>query len=627
MKQNWIVIVGMVQVLFGFAQNNLYHYSINLSEVKEDKVKVHLECPVITQSRIKYHFPMTIPGTYAVLDYGRYIENFTALDKNSKPLPIKKQGNNTYLIEKANFLHSIIYTVNDTWDAKTKKNKIFEPAGTNIQAEKNFVLNAGGWFGYFEGKENLPIRLEVQKPSNLYGISVLPSVGDSQKQIFTAENYHELIDCPIMFSSPDTISFVIRNARVRISVFNEAGIPRSAQIYQEIKKSMQAISDFLGGDLPVTRYDFIIYLKDYTTFSSAFESKPSIKVLLKLYKALKGQAFGALEHGNSSFYFLPEFGNEVAISMIKDVCIHEFLHILQPLSLHSELIGNFNYVEPKMSKHLWLYEGVTEYFAGISQLRGKIITPEQYLQNILLKKIEGAEKYPEKKMSFTEMSKNVLKNPYKKQYPQVYLRGALMGAMLDIEIIRLTDGQKTLKDVVLALCEKYGKYKSFNEESFIQEFVQEVHPDLQKFFDDYVTGTKPLDLQKFFACVGIDYKASQKIRVPKHPIKHNDVKTERGIIQKPEHKISYVGKKEQFGLQVGDIVMETDIQKVIKNEEGEFLPEGTKTSLSVYRNGNLVSIPYTVIYTEKPELVKHQIINLKNKSSLQEKYYQRWINN
>ena len=95
-------------------------------------------------------------------------------------------------------------------------------------------------------------------------------------------------------------------------------------------------------------------------------------------------------------------------------------HILT-LGLHSEEIGDFNYINPKMSKHLWLYE-VTEYFAGISQVKGGVITKDEYVRSVLKGKIKSAEKPPTKKISFTEMSENVLQNPYKRQYNQVYRR-------------------------------------------------------------------------------------------------------------------------------------------------------------------------------------------------------------
>ncbi len=79
------------------------------------------------------------------------------------------------------------------------------------------------------------------------------------------------------------------------------------------------------------------------------------------------------------------------------------------------------------------------------------------------------------------MSENVFNKPYKELYPQVYTRGAVMVMLLDFEIMRLTEGNKTLKNVIFELSKKYGENKSFEENNFIEEFVAMVHPDLQFF--------------------------------------------------------------------------------------------------------------------------------------------------
>ena len=178
-------------------------------------------------------------------------------------------------------------------------------------------------------------------------------------------------------------------------------------------------------------------------------------------------------------YYLPDFGGTTVLDGMADVCIHEFFHILTPLGLHSEEIGNFDYINPKMSQHLWLYEGITEYFAGISQLKGGVIDKEEYIQSLLRGKIRAADRYPTAKMSFTEMSENVLKNPYKKQYGQVYQRGALMGALLDIRIMELTGVKKTCTTSSSLCATFYGPNKSFKDPQIIAEFVALVHPDLQ----------------------------------------------------------------------------------------------------------------------------------------------------
>jgi predicted metalloprotease with PDZ domain len=60
-----------------------------------------------------------------------------------------------------------------------------------------------------------------------------------------------------------------------------------------------------------------------------------------------------------------------------DVVSHEFFHIVTPLSIHSKEIQDF-YNDPKMSEHLWMYEGVTEYFANLFQINQGLITEEDF---------------------------------------------------------------------------------------------------------------------------------------------------------------------------------------------------------------------------------------------------------
>jgi predicted metalloprotease with PDZ domain len=58
---------------------------------------------------------------------------------------------------------------------------------------------------------------------------------------------------------------------------------------------------------------------------------------------------------------------EELVKSMMDVVSHDFFHIVTPLSIHSKEIQDFDYNDPKMSEHLWMYEGVTEYFANLSK--------------------------------------------------------------------------------------------------------------------------------------------------------------------------------------------------------------------------------------------------------------------
>lgn len=605
-------------------QKTGYHsYTLDLVNVKDDRVKVTVDATKMNFGDYivgaEFNFPATIPGTYATLDYGRFIKDFKAYGAESKSLKVKKKGN-TYVIKGEP--KKIEYWVDDSFDSKVRKNKIFEPAGTNNQEGRNFLINAAGYFGFFTGAEEMPITLEVKKSPSLYGLSAMKGYSYGNTQNFHAKDYHQLLDCPIMFSKPDTTSFKLGPTKVTIGVFSESGRKLSEDIYEQVRLSMGAIESFLHGDLPVDRYAFIFYIKDLSEFQGLMEgTEIKLGTIVKALRELNGQGFGALEHGNSSVYYLPDFGNDMVLDQIADVCIHEFFHIITPLGLHSEEIGNFNYIDPQMSKHLWLYEGITEYFAGISQVKGGVITRDEYIRSILRQKIVTADRYPTDKMPFTEMSENVLHKPYKKQYIQVYQRGALMGALLDIRIMELTQGEKDLLDVVLELRDTYGPDTSFKDDGFIEEFVALVDPDLQQFFDDYVSGTEPLPVQEYLAKVGVEYDRNYFGPLIAHPVNDNDVKRSRLIVGQ-KVTIKKVGKDDFMGFKSGDKVSILD-DKLFSGPQA--LEPGETIEISVSRDGQDIQLPYKVRTIEGSK--SHYIREVQDMTAAQAALQLLWFSN
>lgn len=593
-----------------------------MNNVVNDRVKVTVDASMVglgesADGRYRFNFPATIPGTYATLDYGRFIHDFKAFGSDDQPLKVKKKKN-TYLIKGKP--ERIEYWAEDTFDAKIRKDKVFEPAGTNNQVRRNFLLNHAGYFGFFEGQEELPVTLEILKSPSLYGLSAMDSYSYGNTQVFNARSYHHFLDCPVMVSKPDTTSFKLGGAKVTIGVFTENGRELSEEIYGAVETSMKAIENFLEGDLPVDNYAFIFYIKDYTEFEGLFNgTEISARLIFKAIRELAGKGFGALEHGNSSVYYLPDFGGNSVLDDMADVCIHEFFHILTPLGLHSEEIGQFDYIDPKMSQHLWLYEGITEYFAGISQVKGGVITKDEYIRELLRAKLKSSDKFPNEKMSFTEMSENVLDKPYEKQYMQVYQRGAVIGALLDIRIMELTDGQMTLRDVILELRDRYGPNKSFKDEDIIAEFVSIVHPDLQEFFDRYITGQEDLPSSEYLAKVGILYDRSYVGELQKHPIRDEDLKTKR-IPRTNQYLIKKVGKNCQLELEKGDKVRVLDAE--LSGPYG-MADAGTEVMIEVDRNGKVFEIPVTL--ENKKGAKAHYIRFDKNASTEAQRLQTLWL--
>src|ERR1041384_2850132 len=90
-----------------------YHYSVNLTAVVNDKIKVELVPPDINQEVIEFMFPAMVPGTYEVYDFGRFVSNFSVTGKDGTSIKIEKVDVNTYRLSPASRIERISYTVDD----------------------------------------------------------------------------------------------------------------------------------------------------------------------------------------------------------------------------------------------------------------------------------------------------------------------------------------------------------------------------------------------------------------------------------------------------------------------------------------------------------------------------------
>lgn len=477
-----------------FAQQ--YKYAVDIKNIQDDKVNVELVPPVLKENQAVFSFARVIPGSYSEKSFGKYIEDFTALDKDGKALKVKKLNANQYEVQDAGKLALIRYRVNDTWDTPDK-DFIFQPGGSNIESGNNIVMNNHAFYGYFEGYSKLPFQVKVTKPAELYASTHLNvDRKNSNEDWLSAKDYVYLADNPVIYCKPDTTSFQVGKSRINISTYSATGMVKSEQLAGYLKPMANALQEFFHG-LPVDSYQFLFYFEDPEKALTGKEND--------------GGGYGALEHNYSSLYFLPEIAYEPRLkSMVNDVTSHEFLHILTPLNLHSEHIENFDFVNPIMSKHLWLYEGVTEYFSNLVQLQSGIITEKKFFEN-MRDKINEAAEYGD--FAMTKMSEQVLDANYQPKYASVYNRGALLGLMLDITIRENTNQQKDLKSVMMGLAGKYGAGKPFTDNTFLAEFVQASHPAVATFIANYIDGDKPLPYAETFEKLGYEFKTVKRIDV------------------------------------------------------------------------------------------------------------------
>jgi len=509
---------------------------IDLNNIKDDKVTVTVIAPKFNSDEAVYHIPKTVPGTYSTDDYGKYIDNFKAFDKKGTPLTVSKTDENSWKIGNAKKVAKITYEVNDTYDIEDR-HEVFSPAGSNIDAGKNIMLNTHAFVGYFSGIKDLPYRVSISHPAVLWGATSMTDLDATDtRDVFVTPRYAELVENPIMYAKPDYTTFNVSGMEILIAVYSPHGLHTAESITPGMKTMMTAQKNFLGKFNSTKKYSVLIYLSDVQSQNDA-------------------HGFGALEHPTATTVVMPEaMSGEELSEQLKDVVSHEFFHIVTPLTIHSKEIQNFDYNNPKMSEHLWMYEGVTEYFANLFQVNQGLIDEKAFLERMAGKIANAAEM--DDTMPFTKMSTNVLSKPYKDQYLNVYEKGALIGMCIDIIIREKSNGERGILDLMQKLSAEYGVNKAFNDNELFAKITELTYPEVSEFLNTYVAGPTPIPYDTYFAKMGV---TKTEIKVPGN-VFLKDMRTPYISVNQATKEIFVIpGEVNDFyknlGIQGGDVLM------------------------------------------------------------------------
>ncbi|MEP5256469.1 MAG: peptidase M61 [Winogradskyella arenosi] len=599
--KNYLAIFGLSVVLVGcgtakpnindLAVSNPIVTALDLTAVNSDRVPVTINPGRFTTETVTYRLPRVVQGTYSVSDFGKYVDDFKALDYDGNELTVTKVDDNTWTIAEATKLDVIQYYVNDTFDVEKVGGiggeQPFSPAGTNIE-DDNYVLNLHGFVGYFDSLKNNQYALDVTAPADFVRTSALETKGSTTSEDgqsvttnYFAPRYFDITDNPMMYGKLDVEEFMVGDIKIVLSVYSPNGIHTAASQKETVFKMMEAQKAYLGDVNSTPRYDIYLYLSDGS------ETAP--------------KGFGALEHHTSTVVVLPESSTiEALAASIVDVVAHEFFHIVTPLSVHSEDVHYFDYNQPTFSKHLWMYEGVTEYFAQHFQVYEGLVDAQTFY-NTMQSKIKISQRMDDA-MSFTVMSENVLKEPYASNYYNVYQKGALIGMCIDILMRKESHGERSMLSLMKELSAKYGKNKPFDDDKIIAEITAMTYPSVGEFLNTHVQGDVPINYNTFFEMVGL---VQGETEVETNYIFAGgqniifDADQEKGILF-----FSAMALKNSFwkaqGVQEGDIITKVNGKELNLLNAKEVLggmfswQEGQEITMDLERNGEPVVIKTTL---------------------------------
>jgi predicted metalloprotease with PDZ domain len=454
------------------AQQSPLGYAINLNQRADDSFEVTAWVGGLTEANGIYQFAATAPGTYQVMDIGRFVRSFEAFDAMGQPIPVERVSVNQWKLSAPARARTLRYTVAETWDTPVDQHQIYLMCGTSMEQD-HVLINPHAVIGYPTGMQARPIRLRIAYPA---AWNVGTALERDRSGAYLAEDFDHLVDSPILLGRLSEARTRVTGVPVEIYTYSRTGKIRSSQLLGAMDDMLQAAGRFLG-KLPVDRYTFLYHFDQ--------------------------RAAGAWEHSLSSEYVLQEseFTDSVG-RYVTDIAAHEFFHIVTPLNLHSEIIEHFNFVTPVPSQHLWLYEGTTEWAAHAMQLRSGLKSLDEYLARVIQKMQTDRTRF-DSTWSLRELALTSYSDSGQAQYGNIYMRGALTAGLLDIRLLELSGGRRGLQDLIADLTRRFGKRRAFPEATFVDTVVAMTYPEIRDFFERYVWDSERLPIAEYYGKLGI----------------------------------------------------------------------------------------------------------------------------
>ncbi len=471
--------------------------TIDLRNQANDRLDVELIVPPLGDAPLVFGLPRIVPGIYGVMDHGRLAGRMEAFNAKGEPVPIQRLDVDRWTIPVPQDLHRITYSVDDGWEEFDIRFSMgnYRSSEGMVKPEAT-VINHNTVIGYFEGHEDIPYTLHLKKPTTHYAATSLPRISEEPESMtFRASSYRHLVDNPMLVAPTDTAHIQLPDIDVLVACHSTTGKAIAHDVAAQIRPLLADQRAYLGGTLPVKNYTFLIY------------HNPSDR---------EGSSMGdGLEHASSTLILLCMPLDPAAIARsVYGIASHEFFHTILPLSIHSEEIEHYDFHAPKMSRHLWLYEGMTEYFAIHMPVKQGRQTMDEFL-NVVNDKIAMMRKFSDD-IALTTLSQNAMER--QDQYYNFYLKGTLFCMGLDIALRERSSGAYGVQHLVQDLSKRYGVGRPFKDEELFAAITELTGPDIGELLQRGLNESGPLPLAQWATKVGLEFDATgQRLRVMDKP--------------------------------------------------------------------------------------------------------------
>lgn len=529
--------------------------------------------------------PAWIPGSYMIRDFARNIVAINASDK-SGILELQQLDKQRWQIQCNDSLVTVKYQLY-AYDLSVRAAYIDDEVA---------VLNPACLCLSVSTQETLPHYINISKPPSRVTDDWRVATGLTRSQNtdflsfgeYSATNYQQLIDCPILLGKFALTEFVINGISHYLVVTgdNLTDLSRFTDDLAQICQQQVKVFGSLPADL--TSYWFLLWVTE--------------------------DGYGGLEHLNSTLLLCSRFDLPAPEHTQIDenyqnllaLCSHEYFHTWWVKRLKPVAFQQYQLAAEQYTRQLWLYEGFTSYYDDLALVRAGLIDGKTYIKT-LEKTISRVMRNPsDMQQSLTDSSFTAWTKFYKQDENAVnaivsyYAKGALLALCLDAS---LRSRNSSLDDVVRRLWQRY--LKSGTPDNALHSVLTELgFAELATQTDQWLTQAATLPLAELLPALGL----TLTLRPMQHsedfggeagaentPFIGAQTKQLNGLLQLTQ--VYHGGSAHQAGLMSGDQLLALDNRKISTASLPQLLrryPAGCTLTVHFYRKDRLLQRQLTL---------------------------------
>lgn len=549
----------------GAAVSPQISYKVTFPEVQAHYVDVEMTVSGLTQPTLELKMPVWTPGSYLVREFAKNIESLTA-SANGKAVMAPKINKNTWHIATAGI------------SSVTIKYKVYS---FEVSVRTSFVdithgfLSTSGVFLYPKGMLAQPSTIKIVPYKEWTTVSTSLEKVNGDQFTLTSPNFDILYDSPIEVGTQDVFGFDAAGVKYEVAMYGGGNYDKE-RLKTDMTKIIEAETAVFGEN-PNKHYTFIVHNRQ--------------------------RGGGGLEHLSSTVLGASrdQYGTERGYLGFLGLVAHEHFHLWNVKRLRPIVLGPFDYENENYTTNLWIAEGFTAYYQNLSRLHAGIYSADGFLADAAadINTVEnqpGTKIQPLAESSFDAWIKSY--RPNENSYNtgiSYYDKGAVVGMLLDLEIINNSGGKQSLDDVMRYMYNTYykGKKRGYTDAEFKAGFEKFTGKNLDDFYAKYINGLAPVDYNKYLAYAG--YKATDQLAAGNDPTLGISASNQAG----GKKIVSMVLRGSAGwidGINVGDEIVSidgtpvTDMATVMNGRK-----VGDKITVTVSRDGKAYNLPVTLL--------------------------------